>query len=112
MAAPNIPAAKRAGLPVDVERLTRDGDEWLSPEERYALKTHGSWAQVQPRVFMVRMRSPGGRSSVRPRRERLLAVGRPHGRSWLHLTTRQQLELPLDAAQRVSDCSRGSALPA
>lgn len=60
MAAPDIPAAKRAGLPVDLARLGAEGDGWLSPEERYALKTYGVCAQVQPEVFMVRVRIPGG----------------------------------------------------
>ena len=59
MPAVDIPAAKRAGLPVDVTRLTRDGDDWLSPEERYALKTHGVCAQLQPEVFMIRVRTNG-----------------------------------------------------
>jgi hypothetical protein len=70
MAAVDIPAAKRAGLPVDLTRLTSDGDDWLSPEERYALKTHGVCAQTQPKVFMVRIRTGGaltpGRRGVSP----------------------------------------------
>ena len=57
--APDIPGAKRAGLPVDLDRLTAEGDEWLSGEERYALKMHGLCAQAQPGVFMVRIRAGG-----------------------------------------------------
>lgn len=92
MAAPNIPAAKRAGLPVDLERLESEGDGWLTPEDRYALKTHGVCTQLQPNVFMVRVRVPGGvlpTSSAR-------GLGRVAGRfaeQWLHLTTRQNIEL-------------------
>jgi len=56
---PDIPAAKRAGLPVDLERLTAEGDGWLSGEERYALKMHGVCAQGQPGVFMIRVRTSG-----------------------------------------------------
>ena len=58
--APDIPGIKRAGLPVDLERLTAEGDGWLTPEDRYALKTHGVCAQLQDGVFMVRVRVPGG----------------------------------------------------
>ena len=61
MATPDIPGAKRAGLPVDFERLARVGDADLTPEERYALKTHGVCAQLQDHVFMIRVRVPGGR---------------------------------------------------
>ena len=56
---PDIPAAKRAGLPVDLDRLSAEGDSWLSPEERYALKIHGVCAQAQAGVFMVRIRTNG-----------------------------------------------------
>src|SRR5436190_14221382 len=98
--APNIPAAKRAGLPVDISRLTRDGDEWLSPEERYALKTHGICAQLQDGVFMIRVRIPGG---VVPT-EQLRGVARiaaRHAEDWVHLTTRQNVELHFVDARNV-----------
>lgn len=92
MALPNIPAAKRAGLPVDLDRLTTDGDDWLSPEERYALKTRGVCAQTQPGVFMVRVRTSGGRVDTDAARGLALLADR-YGKGWLHLTTRQQIEL-------------------
>jgi sulfite reductase beta subunit-like hemoprotein len=92
MAAPDITAAKRAGLPVDLERLARDGDGWLTPEDRYALKTRGVCAQAQPEVFMVRVRVPGGR--LTPEQAGGLAdLADEHGRGWIHLTTRQDVEL-------------------
>lgn len=92
MAGPDIPAAKRAGLPVDLDRLTAEGDDWLSAEERYALKMHGVCAQTQPHVFMVRVRTgTGGLTSAQARG--LAAVADRHGHGWLHLTTRQQVEL-------------------
>jgi len=47
MAAPNIPAAKAAGLPVDLDHLAADGDGWLTPEDRYSLKTWGVCTQLQ-----------------------------------------------------------------
>jgi len=91
MAMPDIPAAKRAGLPVDLERLTVDGDDWLSPEERYALKTHGVCAQAQPGVFMIRVRTDGALGADAARG--LAGIAEAHGRGWVHLTTRQQVEL-------------------
>ncbi len=92
MPPPNIPAAKRAGLPVDIARLAVEGDDWLAPEERYALKTWGICAQVQDHVFMLRIRIPGGVVPTAQAR----GVGRlaaRYGEDWLHLTTRQNLEL-------------------
>jgi sulfite reductase beta subunit-like hemoprotein len=92
MPGPDIPAAKRAGLRVDLERLAVDGDGWLSPEERYALKTHGVCAQEQDHVFMVRVRIPGGVLPADQARA-LARLGRRYGRDWVHLTTRQNVEL-------------------
>lgn len=60
MAAPDIPAAKRNGLPVDLERLAAEGDGRLTPEDRYALKTRGVCTQLKDGLFMVRVRIPGG----------------------------------------------------
>jgi sulfite reductase beta subunit-like hemoprotein len=92
MARIDVPGAKRAGLPVDFDRLARVGDSNLTPEERYALKTHGVCAQLQDHVFMVRVRVPGG--LLQPYQARALAgmAGR-HGHDWVHLTTRQNVEL-------------------
>ena len=92
MSAPNIPAAKRQGLPVDLARLATDGDDWLSPEERYALKTHGVCAQLQEHMFMVRVRVPGGRISTDHARQAARLAGK-HAADWLHITTRQNLEI-------------------
>jgi sulfite reductase beta subunit-like hemoprotein len=100
MAAPNIPAVKRAGLPVDLERLAAEGDEWLAPEDRYALKTYGVCAQAQPGVFMIRVRVPGGR--LTPAQARGVAdLADTHAESWVHVTTRQNLELHHVRAQSV-----------
>jgi sulfite reductase beta subunit-like hemoprotein len=88
---PDIPAAKRAGLPVDLDRLGREGDAWLTPEERYALKMHGVCIQAQPGVFMIRIRTTGVMESDTARM--LATIAETHGGGWLHLTTRQQVEL-------------------
>ena len=92
MAPPNVPAAKRAGLVVDLERLGVEGDGWLTPEDRYALKTYGVCAQEQDHVFMVRIRIPGGALPTEQARG-VARLGRKYSNDWLHVTTRQNLEL-------------------
>lgn len=105
MGVPDIPAAKRAGLPVDLARLTAEGDDWLSPEERYALKTHGVCAQAQPGVFMIRCRT-GGRITTESAR-RLADLAERFGMGWIHVTTRQQIELHHVAARDVERLLEG-----
>lgn len=105
MAAPDIPAAKRAGLPVDIERMAREGDDWLTPEDRYALKTYGVCPQVQDHAFMVRIRIPGGVLLTEQARG-LARLARRSGSDWLHLTTRQNLELHWVADREVADVLR------
>ncbi|MPZ88986.1 MAG: hypothetical protein GEU81_13125 [Nitriliruptorales bacterium] len=92
MPAVDIPGAKRAGLPVDLDRLTAEGDAWLSAEERYALKQHGVCAQAQPDMFMIRVRTGTGVLPSTSARG-LAAIAEAHGRNWVHVTTRQQVEL-------------------
>lgn len=92
MAAPDIPRAKRNGLAVDLARLAAEGDGWLTPEDRYALKTHGVCAQEQDHVFMVRVRVPGGALPTTQARG-LARLARRYSSDWLHLTTRQNVEL-------------------
>lgn len=100
--APDIPAAKRAGLPVDLDRLATEGDGWLTPEDRYALKTWGVCTQLQDHVFMVRIRVPGGVLPTAQAREVARLAAR-HGSDWVHLTTRQNLELHWVADRTVRD---------
>lgn len=92
MAAPNIPAAKRAGLPVDLDRLADEGDHWLIPDDRYSLKTWGICPQKQDHLFMVRVRIPGGVLPSDQARGLARSTVR-FGDDWLHLTTRQSIEL-------------------
>ncbi|MEX0790060.1 MAG: hypothetical protein WD178_04720, partial [Actinomycetota bacterium] len=89
--APNVPAAKRAGLPVDLDRLTAEGDDWLSPEERYSLKRHGVCAQAQPGVFMIRIRAGGVIDTDAALG--LADIADEFAKGWIHLTTRQQVQL-------------------
>lgn len=89
--APNVPAAKHAGLPVDLDRLTAEGDDWLSPEERYSLKRHGVCAQAQPGVFMIRIRAGGVIDTDAALG--LADIADEFAKGWIHLTTRQQVQL-------------------
>lgn len=92
MKKPDIARAKREGLDIDLTRLEREGDGWLSAEDRYRLKTFGVCNQKQERAFMVRLRVAGGRlTSVQARG--VAEVARRYGRGWIHLTTRQNIEL-------------------
>lgn len=92
VAAPDIPSAKAAGLPVDLDRLAEEGDGWLTPEDRYALKTWGVCTQLQDHVFMVRIRIPGGVLPTAQARA-IARLAARHGSDWVHLTTRQNVEL-------------------
>ena len=105
MASPDIPGAKRAGLVVDLERLAHEGDHWLTPEDRYGLKTHGVCAQQQDHVFMVRVRIPGGVLPTAQARG-LARLARSYGPDWLHLTTRQNIEFHWVEDRRVPELLR------
>ncbi len=96
----SIPDAKRAGLPVDLARLSSDGDGWLTPNDRYALKTHGVCPQGQDGMFMVRVRVPGGVLLASQARG-VARLARAIGSDWVHLTTRQSVELHWVEARRV-----------
>ena len=103
--APDIPAAKRSGLRVDFARLTADGDDWLTDEDRYALKTHGVCSQLQPGVFMIRLRITGGVLASDQARG-LASLARQDGHDWVHLTTRQNIEMHWVDARRVEGLLR------
>jgi sulfite reductase beta subunit-like hemoprotein/nitrite reductase/ring-hydroxylating ferredoxin subunit len=102
MAGIDIPGAKRGGLVVDFARLASEGDSWLRPEDRYALKTYGVCAQEQPGVFMIRNRVPGG-VLLADQARGLARLGRVYGHDWLHLTTRQDVELHWVEARKVPE---------
>lgn len=76
---------------MDLDRLTAEGDAWLTPEERYALKMHGVCVQGQPGVFMIRIRTNGMVDGDQARG--LADIADQHARGWIHLTTRQQVQL-------------------
>lgn len=93
MAAPDIPGVKRAGLPVDFARLAAEGDDWLTPEDRYALKPWGVCAQEQDHMFMIRVRVPGGALLTEQARGLARLCRQYSEKDWLHCTTRQNVEI-------------------
>ena len=96
----SIPRAKRAGLRVDLARMTVEGDGWLVPDDRYSLKTHGVCPQGQDGMFMVRVRVPGGVLLASQARG-VARLARAVGSDWVHLTTRQSIEFHWVEARRV-----------
>ncbi|GIU85268.1 MAG: ferredoxin--nitrite reductase [Acidimicrobiales bacterium] len=84
--------AKREGLTLDLDRVAAAGPAALTPDDHYRLKTYGVCAQRHTDLFMLRMRVPGGRLS--PRQVSAVSeAARRFGGGWLHLTTRQNVEL-------------------
>src|SRR5258708_26595378 len=103
MGAPDIPGIKRAGLPVDFVRLAAEGDVWLTPEDRFALKSWGVCAQEQDHMFMIRIRVPGGALLTEQARG-LARLARAYSeKDWLHLTTRQNVEIHWVLDKKVPD---------
>lgn len=88
----SIPRAKRAGLDLDLAEVCTRGPRALEPDDHYRLKTYGVCAQRHDDLFMVRMRVPGGRLDRR-QVGAVVEASRRFGHKWLHLTTRQNIEL-------------------
>ncbi len=89
---PNIPRAKRAGLGLALERVCAAGPAALAPDDHYRLKTYGVCAQRHDDMFMLRLRVPGGRLD-RQQLAVVADVARRYAGGWVHLTTRQNVEL-------------------
>lgn len=89
---PDIPRAKREGLAIDLDAVSALDPDALSPEDHYRLKTYGICAQRHAGVFMLRIRVPGGRLGPDAVAAAVEAARRYAG-GWVHLTTRQNIEL-------------------
>lgn len=89
---PNIPQAKADGLGLDLGAVCAAGPAALSPNDHYRLKTHGVCAQRQDELFMVRLRVTTG--ALNASQVAVLAeAARRYAGGWVHLTTRQNIEL-------------------
>lgn len=89
---PDIPRAKREGLAIDLDAVSALDPDTLAPEDHYRLKTYGICAQRHAGVFMLRIRVPGGRLGP----DAVAAVveaAQGYAGGWVHLTTRQNIEL-------------------
>lgn len=89
---PDIPRAKRAGLDIDLATLCAAGPDALEPDDHYRLKTYGVCAQRQADRFMIRMRVAGGRLAG-DQVGVVAELARRYADGYVHLTTRQNLEL-------------------
>jgi sulfite reductase beta subunit-like hemoprotein len=92
MAIIDIEKVKREGLQVDLEKFAREGYKSIPKDDHYRLKMHGICAQRHEGFFMMRFRISGG--ALNPEQmERIADVARDYASGYVHLTTRQNIEL-------------------
>lgn len=89
---PNIPRAKREGLDLDLATVCAAGPAALSPDDHYRLKTYGVCPQRQDDRFMVRLRVAGG-TLDHAQASAIASAAAELAGGWVHLTTRQNVEL-------------------
>jgi sulfite reductase beta subunit-like hemoprotein len=89
---PNIPRAKRDGLDLDLDAVCSAGPSALAADDHYRLKTYGVCPQRHDDRFMVRLRVAGGRLDT-AQVDALARAAHAHAGGWVHLTTRQNIEL-------------------
>ena len=89
---PDIPRAKRAGLDLDLAAVCAAGPAALSPDDHYRLKTYGVCPQRHDDRFMVRLRVAGG-SLDYDQASAIADAAIDFAEGWVHLTTRQNIEL-------------------
>jgi sulfite reductase beta subunit-like hemoprotein len=100
---------KAEGLEVDLEKVSREGFEALTPETLYRMKTYGICAQRHPGYHMVRVRIPGGRATAE-QVEGLASLIDRCGNGWGHITTRQDVEIHSVRTQDLHRAVGGLAL--
>lgn len=89
---PDIPRAKADGLELDLEAVCAAGPTALEPDDHYRLKTYGVCAQRQDGLFMIRLRATAGTLDAE-QVARLAEAADRYAGGWVHLTTRQNVEL-------------------
>lgn len=72
--------------------MADEGDGFLTADDRYSLKTWGVCPQQQEHRFMVRVRVVGGLVPTAQLRG-VARLANRYGEDWVHLTTRQSIEL-------------------
>lgn len=89
---PDIPRAKRDGLDLDLAAVCAAGPGALRAEDHYRLKTYGVCPQRQDDRFMVRLRVAGGILD-HVQTSAIATAAHEFAGGWVHLTTRQNVEL-------------------
>ncbi len=92
MAAIDIEKVKREGLSVDLEKFAREGYLSIPKDDHYRLKMHGICAQRHEGFFMMRFRITGGYLNP-DQMEKIAEVTQLYSSGYVHLTTRQNIEL-------------------
>ncbi|MGH7885970.1 MAG: FAD-dependent oxidoreductase [Thermodesulfobacteriota bacterium] len=82
---------KARGMNVDFENYRKNGFSAIDPSDFLRLKSHGYCSQKQTEYFMRRIRVPGGKISA-PQLRCISNLAEKYG-GWVHITTRQALEL-------------------
>lgn len=82
---------KARGMEVDFERYRQGGFGAIDPSDFLRLKSHGYCSQKQEGYFMRRIRVPGGQVTA-PQLRAVGELAEKYG-GWVHITTRQALEL-------------------
>lgn len=88
----DIDKVKREGLHVDLEKYAREGFDSVAMDDHYRLKMHGICTQCHPGFFMLRHRIHGGRLNPE-QMEKLAETAARFASGYVHLTTRQNVEL-------------------
>jgi sulfite reductase beta subunit-like hemoprotein len=92
MAAIDIEKVKREGLQVDLEKFAREGYKSIPKDDHYRLKMHGVCAQRHEGFFMMRLRITGG-ALTSERMEKVADLAAQYASGYVHLSTRQNIEL-------------------
>ncbi|MCI0482105.1 MAG: FAD-dependent oxidoreductase, partial [Candidatus Dadabacteria bacterium] len=82
---------KARGMEVDFDRYRKEGFASIDPSDFLRLKSHGYCSQKQEGYFMRRIRVPGGQITA-PQLATVAELAEKYG-GWVHITTRQALEL-------------------
>jgi len=98
----DVARIKKEGLELDFSRIRELGVRALSDDDYYRLKTYGVCSQKHPEYFMMRIRIPGGRVTAE-QLDCLAELAKYYGRSWGHLTTRQDMELHWVRIEKVQE---------
>ncbi len=88
----DIEKVKREGLMVDLEKFAREGYKSIPKDDHYRLKMHGVCAQRHEGFFMMRFRVTAGRLNP-DQMERVADLAQTYASGYVHLSTRQNIEL-------------------